>query len=195
MICACALCAMAVQFSRKELDADRDARSSLGLGNLRKPLALIVSHRPLRLLSLGSLTFSAVQLSFTAYLVTYLHDGLGYSLIAAGFMMSISQVAGAFGRVLWGWCADRFIGAMAMLVILAVAMALCCWALAGLPAGVSRFFLILVLIVLGAAALGWNGVYLADLALQAPPGLPGIPTDVPFAATSLAVLLVPPLFG
>src|SRR3546814_17293339 len=84
---------------------------------------------------------------------------------------------------------------MAVLVILSVALALCCWALAGLPAGVSRFFLILVLIVLGAAALGWNGVYLAEVARQAPPGLTGIATGGTLAATFLGVVLGPPLFG
>lgn len=191
----CIACALAVQFSRDELDADRRSGSPLGLGNLRRPLALIVSHPRLRLLSLGSLTFSAVQLSFTAYLVTYLHDGLGYSLVVAGFMMSVSQVAGALGRVLWGWCADRFIGALSMLIILAVAMALCCWILAGLSAGVSQAMLVLVLVVLGAAALGWNGVYLAEVARQAPPGLTSIATGGTLAATFLGVVLGPPIFG
>jgi MFS family permease len=194
-ILACVVSAIGVQFSRKDLDADRKAGSSLGLGNLREPLRLIVSHPALRLLSLGSLTFSAVQLCFTAYLVTYLHDSLGYSLIAAGFMMSVSQVAGAVGRVLWGWCADRFVGAVTMLVMLGVAMAAFCWILASLTAGVPQSLLVVVLIALGSAALGWNGVYLAEVARQAPPGLTSIATGGTLAATFLGVVIGPPVFA
>jgi len=194
-IVACVVVAAGVQFSRKELDADRTPDSPLGLGNLREPLRLIVRHPALRLLSLGSLTFSAVQLCFTAYLVTYLHDSLGYTLIAAGVMMSVSQVAGAVGRVLWGWCADKFLGAVAMLMILGVAMAVFCWALAGMVAGTPYVILIVVLIALGSAALGWNGVYLAEVARQAPAGLTSIATGGTLAATFLGVVIGPPIFA
>ncbi|HEU0228963.1 MAG TPA: MFS transporter [Burkholderiaceae bacterium] len=194
-IIACIVSAVGVQFSRKDLDADRTAGSPLGLGNLREPVRVIIRHSALRLLSLGSLTFSAVQLCFTAYLVTFLHDSLGYTLIAAGVMMSVSQVAGVVGRVLWGWCADRFVGAIAMLTVLGVAMAVFCWVLAGLVVGTPPALLVVVLIALGSAALGWNGVYLAEVARQAPPGQTSIATGGTLAATFLGVVVGPPIFA
>ena len=52
-----------------------------------------------------------------------------------------------------------------------------------------------VLFVFGATALGWNGVYLAEVARQAPAGMAGIATGGTLAITFFGVMLGPPLFG
>lgn len=192
---ACVVCIGCAQLVRPGLDLDRHSRYSVWSGNLRKPLALIFSRRSLSLLALASLTFSAVQLSLTAYLVTYLHDSLGYSLVVAGVMLSITQAAGVLGRLFWGWCSDRFLGAVAMLMLLAVLMGLGGWALALLTQGVSLLVLGLVLAVFGSAAVGWNGVYLAEVARQAPADQVGLATGGALTCTFLGVVLGPPLFG
>ncbi|MGH7226714.1 MAG: MFS transporter, partial [Gemmataceae bacterium] len=56
----------------------------------------------------------------------------------------------------------------------------------------------LVLIVaaaLGAVALGWNGVFLAEVARLAPPGGTGTATGGALALTFIGALIGPPLFG
>lgn len=195
VVIACASCLGAAQLFRRELDSDRRPRHSIWAGSVRKPLALVFSKRPLALLASSSLTFSAVQLSLMAYLVIYLHDSLGYSLIAAGVMLSIAQAAGVLGRIVWGWVSDRFLGAVAMLTILAVLMGVGGWALALLPQGISSFALGVVLIVFGSAAIGWNGVFLAEVARQAPVDQVGLATGGSLTCTFLGVVLGPPLFG
>src|SRR3546814_10448657 len=103
---------------------------------LRPPVSnLIFSRRSLAMLAGASLCFSAVQWSFSAYVVTYLHDSLAYTLVMAGVMRSVGQVAGVAGRLLWGWCADRYLGAVATLALLALLMTLGSVSLALLPAG------------------------------------------------------------
>ncbi|MEI2418472.1 MFS transporter [Orrella sp. JC864] len=189
------LCTVLSQGLRRELDADRKPLHRAASGKLRAPLKLIFSQRSLVLLALASLTFSAVQLSVSAYTVTYLHDSLGYTLVLAGLMLSIAQVAGVVGRILWGWCADRLGSAISTLAVLAIAMALSCWALAALPAGSHQVLLGLVLFALGAGAIGWNGVYLAEVARQAPPGQAGMATAGTLTCTFLGVVLGPPVFG
>jgi MFS family permease len=52
-----------------------------------------------------------------------------------------------------------------------------------------------VLFVFGASAIGWNGVYLAEVARQSPPGMAGIATAGTLAITFLGNVLGPPLFG
>ena len=192
---ACLACAALAQTVRAALDADRKPGRRVGLGDLRTPLALIFSRRSLALLAGASLCFSAMQWSFSAYLVTYLHDSLAYTLVAAGVMLSLAQVAGVVGRLLWGWCADRYLGAVAMLAVLALMMGLGAVALALLPAGAPVLVVALALVVLGAAAVGWNGVYLAEVARQAPPGKAGLATGGALTCTFLGVVLGPPLFG
>lgn len=191
-------CIGVAQALRRELDADRQPgyRAVGGvLGTLRAPLGLILSQRTLLLLAMASLTFSAVQLSAGSYAVTYLHESLGYTLVVAGLMMSIMQVAGVAGRIVWGWVSDQLGSAVATLVILAAGMALSAWTLALLPEGSSRWVLGVVLFALGAVAIGWNGVYLAEVARQAPAGQASLATAGTLTFTFLGVVLGPPLFG
>ena len=52
-----------------------------------------------------SFVFSAVQMCLSAYVVTYLHGVLGYSLLVAGVAMSAANAGGVVGRVAWGYAA------------------------------------------------------------------------------------------
>ena len=52
-----------------------------------------------------------------------------------------------------------------------------------------------VLFVFGASAIGWNGVYLAEVARQAPPGMASVATGGTLAITFCGVVFGPALFG
>jgi MFS family permease len=188
-------CAIVAQSLRVEFDADRDPGRSLGLGNFLEPVRLVLSYPRLRMLAGCSFVFSIAQLSLTTYLVTYLTDSLAYGLVAAGFMLSISQVGAVVGRVMWGYVSDRWFGARRMLAILAALMAAASVATALLNPQVPTFIVAVVLIVFGASAIGWNGVYLAEVARQAPAGMAGLATGGTLAITFLGVVLGPPIFG
>lgn len=191
----CLVCAVIAQPLRHELDSDRDAKRPLLLGNLAQPIRLVLSHRALTMLATCSFFFSATQLSLVTYLVTYLYDSLAYGLVAAGFALSVSQFAGIGGRVFWGYVADRFLGARRMLAVLAGLMALSCVATAFLSNAMPTFLLLGILAVFGASAIGWNGVYLAEVARQAPKGQASLATGGTLAVTFLGVVLGPPVFG
>ncbi|RYY86234.1 MAG: MFS transporter, partial [Comamonadaceae bacterium] len=74
-------------------------------------------------------------------------------------------------------------------------MAACSLATALLPAGTANAVVLAVLFVFGASAIGWNGIYLAEVARQAPPGKAGIATGGTLAITFLGNLVGPPVFG
>lgn len=191
----CVVCAALSQPLRLRLDADRDASRPLRLGNLAHPIHLVLSHRALSTLAICSFFFSATQLSLVTYLVTYLVDSLAYGLVAAGFALSLSQAAGMGGRVFWGYVADRCLGARRMLALLGAMMALCCMATAVLSPAMPMLLAWGILALFGASAIGWNGVYLAEVARQAPPGQASLATGGTLAITFLGVVLGPPLFG
>lgn len=188
-------CALVAQPLRRELDADRDARQRFVLGHLARPVRLVLSHPELRRLAGCSLVFSIAQLSLTTYLVTYLNATLGYSLVTAGLALSVSQFAGVGGRIAWGWVADRWLGASRMLALLTVLMTLSAMATALLPAGTPTGLVLLVLAVYGMSAIGWNGVYLAEVARQAPAGQASLATGGSLAFTFFGVVVGPPVFG
>ena len=188
-------CAFTAQRLRREFDDDRDPARKVRMGNFLEPVRLVLAHRGLRMLSACSFIFSMAQLSFTTYLVTFLTDSLAYGLVAAGAVLSISQVGAVVGRVLWGWVSDRWVGARRMLASLATLMALASVATALLQPSLPMLAVIAVLFVFGASAIGWNGVYLAEVARQAPAGKAGIATGGTLAITFLGVVLGPPVFG
>lgn len=193
---ASVLCAVAIQPLCASLDADKDPKQRVSFGNgLAGPLKLVFSHRSLTVLAAVSFLFSITQLSLTTYLVTFLHEDLGIGLIVAGFILAVAQTAGVAGRLLWGYVSDRYLGPSNMLAVLAVLIALCGIATALLQYTDSTVLLILVLSVFGSSAVGWNGVYLAEVARQAPKGQASVATGGTLAMTFLGVVIGPPLFG
>lgn len=187
--------AAVAQTSRMELDADRDARRPLKPANFLHPIRVVWSIPPLRKLAMCSFVFSLVQLSLTSYLVTYLNASLSYTLVAAGLALSISQASGIAGRIFWGWVADRWTSARRMLAILAALMAISALETARLQPDSPSLLVWAVLIMFGASAIGWNGVYLAEVARRSPAGLAGVATGGALAFTFFGVVLGPPLFG
>ncbi|MBC7438209.1 MAG: MFS transporter [Bdellovibrionales bacterium] len=189
------LCAAVAQPLRHTLDADRQLDKPMALGNLATPVRLVLAHPALLMLAGCSFVFSIAQLSLTSYVVVYMHETLAYGLVYAGFALSLSQLGGVAGRVLWGWVADHWFGARRILAVLALVMAVCCGGAVLLQGSTPPVLTLALLFVFGASAIGWNGVYLAEVARQAPPGMASIATGGTLAFTYFGVVLGPPLFG
>lgn len=195
-VCAgCLVCAAIAQPLRTQFDADRKRDSKVGIAGLGGPLKLVLGHPELRRLAAVSFVFSAIQMCLATYLVTFLDADLGYTLVAAGVALSVAQIGGVVGRVLWGWIADRWVRPLRMLAALALLMALCSALTAVIGAGMPAFLTLVLLAVFGASATGWNGVYLAEVARQAPTGLAGTATGGSLVFTFGGVVLGPLLFG
>jgi MFS family permease len=189
------LSAIASQPLRASLDADRRAERPLAFGNLLQPLRLVFSQPVLVRLAAVSFVFSAVQLSLNTYLVTYLQVALDYGLVKAGLALSLAQVGGIVGRVAWGFVSDRWLGARLALAVLAALMALSTLATALLHTLVPPVLVFTLLVVFGASAVGWNGVYLAEVARRAPAGMASMATGGTLAVTFCGTVVGPALFG
>jgi sugar phosphate permease len=180
---------------RTELDSDRQPEALVQWRSLIQPIRLVLSHRALLTMASCSFMFSMVQLSLTTYLVTFLHDDLSYGLVAAGLALSVTQMGGIGGRIAWGYVADRWLGARRMLLLLASMMALGALASAFLTSDTPQSVVVVILLAFGASAIGWNGVYLAEVARRAPSGMASMATGGTLAFTFLGVVVGPPLFG
>ena len=193
----CVLCAWVSQALRTELDGDRRPETLVQWRSLIQPIRLVLAHRALLTMASCSFMFSMVQLSLTTYLVTFLHDDLSYGLVAAGLALSATQIGGIGGRIAWGYVADRWLGARRMLLLLASMMALGALALASafLTPDTPQSVVIGILVAFGASAIGWNGVYLAEVARRAPAGMASMATGGTLAFTFLGVVVGPPMFG
>ena len=130
-----------------------------------------------------------------AYLVTFLFEDLGWTLVQAGVALTVAQAGGVVGRILWGYVSDRWLGATPMLMTIAALLAVSAIGTALLRPESSLWLLFPVLILFGASATGWNGVFLAEIARQAPAGQASVATGGVLCLTFLGVVLGPPLFG
>lgn len=191
----CALCAALAQPLRAALDADRQPAQPLALQALFKPIGMVLGQPSLRALAACSFLFSAVQVSTTAYMVTYLNESLGMTLLAAGAALSVSQLAGVVGRIAWGAVADRGLGPRNTLMLLAALMMAGSVLTALLQPQWPTLLIWAIVALLGASAIGWNGVYLATVARQAPPGQAGVATGGTLLFTFMGVVCGSPAFG
>ena len=192
---ACVLSALLSQPMREAMDDLRQANLPFQMGTLTTPLRMVLGHRALTTMAACSFMFSMVQMSLTTYLVTYLHDDLAYGMVSAGLLLSVTQIGGIGGRIAWGVVADRWMGAQKTLAMLASLMAMSALATALLLPVLPIWGIWAILLMFGASAIGWNGVYLAEVARQAPEGKASVATGGTLAFTFLGVVIGPPLFG
>jgi len=175
---------------------DDDRKPGLILrGNLLEGPKLVWRVPALRGFALMGFCFSAIQLSLMAFTVNMLVHDLGWSIVAAGFAVSVMQAAGAAGRIGWGLLADRLKSGVAVLAGIGALSMVAAFATAALAPGWSVAAVVAVLAVFGAAAIGWNGVFLAEVARVSPPGAASTATGGAMMFTFTGVVVGPALFA
>lgn len=180
---------------RQELDSDRLATSPFSLSQITQPIKLVFMNRDLRELGIVSFVFCGLQMILTSYLVTYLTLEINISFVAAGFVLAMTQLVSVFARVFWGWVADRFLSPRKVMVILGVTMAACAVLTGILTATWSYGFIMLLMTIFGASAIGWNGVYMAEVARVSPPGMIASTTGASLFFTYLGGIVCPSGFA
>jgi predicted MFS family arabinose efflux permease len=191
---ACLGVAISVQPLRAGFD-QADSRSGPGGTHFLAGFALVYRMPALRRLALSSIAFAATQLSFATFLVTFLTERAGISLVTAGIIMAVAQGAGVVGRILFGWVADRFIPPGLLLTLLGLGMALASLATGFITAGWPAAGVFAATALLGVTGLAWNGVYHAEVARLAPEGAAGTATGGALAVTFLGIVFGPAAFS
>ncbi len=134
------------------------------------PIRLVLSIPSLRWLTLGILPLLIAQYALTTFLVLYLQEDIGLSVITAGWVLGSAQAAGGAGRILFGMIAGRYLQPLTVLLGLAVAAAAASLLTAALTGAWPLLLIYAVGLLFGASAAGWNGVFLAEAARLSPPG-------------------------
>ena len=191
---ACAVCAVALVPIRARYDAARDPGAPASLRSAFAPVAMIVRDRRLLELSLVSFIYAGMQITLLAYLVTFLVESFSLSLVLAGMVMAASQLTSVAARIGWGVFADRVATRRATLGLLGIGMGITAMsALAATPSW-PLWALFAFAMCYGATAVGWNGVFLAEIAHRAPRDRVSDATGGSAFFTFLGVVVTPPLF-
>jgi predicted MFS family arabinose efflux permease len=195
VVLAVAVAIIAVlQPARAAWDDDRNPQAA----SRQQPfegLAVTWRYPRLRRLAMASFFLSFVQLCLGSFAVTMLvHEG-GYDLIAAGFMLSLVQASGVAGRVLWGWIGDVTRNGNAVLVKIGMITTACCVLTSLIAADTPRLYTALILMLFGATAVGWNGVFMAEIAHWSPRGQVSIATGGAMVWNFAGILVGPATFA
>ena len=190
---ACIALGLALQSVRGRWDFDRD-RSARFADRPFAGVTFVWGDAVLRRVALMSFCYSLAQVCLTTFLVTLLVEESGFALVAAGFVLALVQASSVCGRLFWGWAADRIGRGLALLAALGAITAACSLAVAGLTHALGAGPLVALFVVFGFAAVGWNGVYLAEVARIAGTRA-GEATGGSLVITYAGVLIGPALFS
>lgn len=185
----------AVEPTRRHFDTGLRPDPVSVRADLLGPLRQVLGHPALRRLCAASFFFAGMQQCTAVFLVAYLVNGLGLPFVEAGLTLAVCQMAGVAGRVAWGALADLVGRPQLVLGWLGVGMAAGGAAAAAFTAEWSHGAIIAACILLGVTAVGWNGLFLSEVARIAPDGQASRATGGALFVTFFGVVAAPPLFG
>jgi MFS family permease len=189
----CALLALALQAVR----ADYDRPGAAGAGSrprFARMMRMVTAHAELRRLTLTAFAYGGMQMCLASYLVVCLVGQGGLGVVAAGAALSAAMIAGIVGRVVWGAVADYTGEARRLLALLGLMMAACALAIGQISSAWPYAAVLALSAVFGATAVGWNGVYIAEIARVAPEGQVAAATGASLALTYLGAVVGPFVF-
>lgn len=168
-----------------------------GLGERTPRVRAVLTSPPIWLVSLATVLFAAVQVSWISYVPLYLSEVVGLSAIAAGLVLGQAQVAGALGRVLFGVLSDRLFGGrrLVVLILAGAATGILCALTPRVGAATPAVVLSLLALAFGLTGIGWNGVHHTLLAELAGRESAATAVGLCLAVSSIGVIAGPPLFG
>lgn len=195
MVMAIAIVTLLVlQRVRNAWDDDRKPETGRGQ-SLFTGLTVLWRVPALRWLAIATFFYSFIQLSFASYLVIMLVEEVEYTLVAAGLMLSVMQCSGVISRIAWGWLTDRSGDGLATLYRLNMLMLGCCVLAAFVSPQWPLFALVMLCVGLGAAVVGWNGVFLAEIARRSPRGMVSVATGGAMVWNFGGILVGPATFA
>jgi predicted MFS family arabinose efflux permease len=178
----------------RKLDDDRDPSARLA-GGLGAGMRMVLGRPSLRAMMVMGTSYAILQFCLFAFLVTMLVEELGWSIVAAGGMATVMQIAGVAGRIGWSLLADRTGRPRAILVAIGVLSALSALVLSQVGAAWSASAVAALVAVFGFSIVGWNGLWMAEIARMAGPGEVGLATGGVLVFTYAGVVVGPAAFA
>jgi MFS family permease len=164
------------------------------LSNVLIPFRVVAATPGLQRLSAACIGFAAVQGATTAFFVTFMTAGLGFSLTFAGTLYAMLLAASVAGRIVLGFVADWFGSPRPVLSALAVLSVISSLLIAAMSAEWSTPLVFAVVLFVGFSISTWNGLYLAEIAILAPDSVSEATAATTFFVFS-TYMVTPPIAG
>jgi MFS family permease len=191
---ACFAFVFVLQPLRATFDVDRVPSRAFKLSDFPATIRSVLRDPALRNLSYASFAFNGMQQVMTAYFVIYMTT-IGYDLVSAGYIFSVTVAVAVPGRILWGWLGSFHVAPRLVMAGLALGIAAsgtltgffnAAWPLAAIG---------LVAAILSATAMSWHGILLSETARLAPEGMAGAVTGGVLSFGQMGALLGPLIYS
>jgi len=159
------------------------------------PLRLLLRSPILRWMLAGCVPLVIAQYVLTTFIVLYLQEDIGLSVVTAGALLAVAQASGGAGRIIFGAVASRLMTPLSTLMLLAVMAASAAFLTTTFTQSWPLALIYAVGVLFGGTAIGWNGVYLAEAARRAPGGEVSRTTGAVGFVIFGAVVIGPAFFG
>jgi MFS transporter, ACS family, hexuronate transporter len=169
---------------------------SRGPADFYKSMFGMLKNKSLMLVSFSAIGLNGSQMCLNTYLVLFVHEKFGISLMLAGILFVISEISGTLGRISWGMISDfGFKGnRIVILLIISVLTAISSTIMALIPHA-SFSLLIPIIMLFGFSVSGFNGIWMNLASEIVPAEHAGVASGVSLMFGSMGVIIVPPLFG
>lgn len=184
-----------MQYGRRSWDDDRDRGAPAVTPNPLAGAAAIWRRPALRLLAIAGSCFSWVQFCAATFAVVASVETLQMSLVVAGTVLTVVQIASAAGRVLIGWITDRIGDTARVLAWNAAVMVLCTLSGLALQPDTPLLLVYLWFALLGATSGCWPGAILAEVGRRSPPGEVSLSISGSLVITNVGKFIGPILFA
>jgi sugar phosphate permease len=130
-----------------------------------------VASREATYVGLAGMVLAAGQFVLVSYIALYLFEANAIPVGIGSLFLVAANLGGAGGRMAWGTISDRVFGGRRAtpLIVASVCSAVCFAVLAGLPTTTPPALILVLVALLGATVIGWNGVYITLLSEIAMP--------------------------
>lgn len=180
--------------SRATLDDDRDPSARM-TGGVLAGVKVVLAHPRLRAFAFMGLAYASYQFCLFTFLITMLAEDFGWPLVAAGQMVTAMQIGGAIGRIIWSVIADRTGRGLDVLILIGLGSAGFAMCLAAATSAWPVWLLGFVLVGFGFCLVGWNGLWLAEIARTCRPEDVSLATGGVLVFTFGGIVLGPAAFA
>lgn len=179
----------------------RDPPDVRPIGTIPRPtwrqVSALLRQHDLLLVSAFAAVLIADQFILVGYLILYLRDHLGLSVVVGGLVLALAQAGAFVGRIAWGVFSDvtlhgQRVPALALAGGVAAALLV---GLALLPSAPPMWLLAPLAFGLGFSAIGWHGLRQALVPELVPRQVAGMALGVGQTVAEAGPILGPPLFG
>ena len=165
------------------------------LSQFKQPFIVLAKIPGLKIITIVSICYAAIQGSVFTFLTTFLIYELKFPIILASSFYAVMQISSMFGRIFLGIISDKIFNSRIVLFMLGILSFISMIFLSTLNFQPSNLYMYLIVSLIGISVASWNGLFMAEVSVISKNYDISESTSASTFFTFLSYMLSPPLFA